>query len=163
MLCQSCRRIASQAANQLATAATRTTQVATRRVPALTRFNASRASQLTCFRQSTPIHARLYSTSPDSSAAAAPSAPSTPNAPEKPDYLDEAESSIWDLLTAEFAPTELQVQDISGGCGSMYGIEITSEKFRGLTMLKQQRMVNAALGEQVKKWHGVQLRTKVPA
>lgn len=44
----------------------------------------------------------------------------------------------------------------------MYGIEITSEKFRGVNMLKQQRMVNAALGDQMKDWHGVQLRTKVP-
>ncbi|KAK8139449.1 BolA-like protein 3 [Apiospora sp. TS-2023a] len=161
MLCQRSRRIGSQATNQLASALTRSTQVATHRVPAVTRFYASR---LTAFRQSSPIHARLYSTSPNSpAAAAAPSAPSTPNVPEKPDYLNDAESAIWDQLTAEFTPTELQVQDISGGCGSMYGIEITSEKFRGVNMLKQQRMVNACLGEKVKEWHGVQLRTKVPA
>jgi stress-induced morphogen len=54
------------------------------------------------------------------------------------------------------------VQDISGGCGSMYGIEVTSEKFRGLNMLKQQRLVNATLGDLVKQWHGVQLKTRVP-
>ncbi|KAK7908832.1 BolA-like protein 3 [Apiospora marii] len=160
MLGQRCRRIGSQATNQLASALTRSTQVATHRVPAVTRFNASR---LTAFRQFSSINARLYSTSPDSSAAAAPSAPATPNVPEKPDYLDDAESAIWDQLTAEFAPTQLQVQDVSGGCGSMYGIEITSEKFRGVNMLKQQRMVNACLGEKVKEWHGLQLRTKVPA
>lgn len=97
-----------------------------------------------------------YSTS---SETAAPSR----STPEKPDYLDAAESEIWDRLTAEFSPTELTVQDISGGCGSMYGIEIASEKFRGTNMLKQQRMVNAVLGDQMKSWHGVQLRTKVPA
>ncbi|KAI1360510.1 bola-like protein [Xylaria arbuscula] len=87
-----------------------------------------------------------------------------PNAtlPEKPDYLNDAESSIWDKLVAEFSPTELMVQDISGGCGSMYGIEIKSEKFRGANMLKQQRMVNAVLSEEMKNWHGVQLRTKTP-
>ncbi|KAI1739663.1 bola-like protein [Xylaria scruposa] len=82
--------------------------------------------------------------------------------PEKPDYLNDAESAIWDKLTAEFAPTELVVQDISGGCGSMYGIEIASEKFRGANMLKQQRMVNAVLGDEMKSWHGVQLRTRTP-
>jgi stress-induced morphogen len=152
--------MASQATNQLVTAATRTTQLATHRVPAITRFNASR---LTAFRQSSLIHARLYSTSPDASAPATPASPSALNALEKPDSLDEAESSIWDKLTAEFAPTALQVMDVSGGCGSMYSIEITSEKFRGSNMLKQQRMVNAALGEQIKSWHGLQLRTKVPA
>ncbi|KAI0846332.1 bola-like protein [Daldinia vernicosa] len=106
---------------------------------------------------------RHYSSSPDSAAASSASTPPTESRlPEKPDYLDDAESAIWDKLTAEFAPTELMVQDISGGCGSMYGIEIASEKFRGVNMLKQQRMVNAVLGDQMKGWHGVQLRTKVP-
>ncbi|KAI0841492.1 bola-like protein [Hypoxylon sp. FL0890] len=106
---------------------------------------------------------RSYSTS--SSTTNTENASSTANptpTPEKPDYLDASESAIWDKLVAEFAPTELSVQDISGGCGSMYGIEITSEKFRGANMLKQQRMVNAVLGDQMKGWHGVQLRTKVP-
>ncbi|KAB8301639.1 hypothetical protein EYC80_003477 [Monilinia laxa] len=79
-----------------------------------------------------------------------------------PDHLDEAEKKIWDLLYNELSPTKLQVQDISGGCGSMYGIEVVSEKFRGLNMLKQQRLVNKVLGEEIKGWHGVQLRTSVP-
>ncbi len=81
---------------------------------------------------------------------------------EKPGFLDEAESRIWDILASEFTPVELSVRDISGGCGSMYGIEISSERFRGATMLKQQRMVNAALGDLMKGWHGVQLKTRVP-
>lgn len=54
------------------------------------------------------------------------------------------------------------MRDISGGCGSMYGIEISSDKFRGANMLKQQRMVNAVLGDLMKGWHGVQLKTRVP-
>jgi stress-induced morphogen len=44
----------------------------------------------------------------------------------------------------------------------MYSIDITSEKFRGLSMLKQQRLVNQVLGKEIKGWHGVQLRTKAP-
>ncbi|KAJ4294957.1 hypothetical protein N0V88_005197 [Collariella sp. IMI 366227] len=87
---------------------------------------------------------------------------STSAVPEKPTYLSEGESQVWDILKAEFSPTQLLVQDISGGCGSMYGIEISSEKFRGLNMLKQQRLVNAALGDLMKEWHGVQLKTRVP-
>ncbi|KAK4097608.1 bola-like protein [Parathielavia hyrcaniae] len=108
---------------------------------------------------------RLFATSaPASSAAAQPQEPAPPSAgaPEKPTYLSEGESQVWDRLIAEFAPTELVVQDISGGCGSMYGIEVCSEKFRGLNMLKQQRLVNAALGDFLKEWHGVQLKTRVP-
>lgn len=81
---------------------------------------------------------------------------------EKPDFLNAAESEIWDRLVNEFDPVELLVQDISGGCGSMYGIEVSSEKFRGSNMLKQQRMVNAVLGDLMKGWHGVQLKTRVP-
>lgn len=46
----------------------------------------------------------------------------------------------------------------------MYGIEVESEKFRGLGILKQQRLVNAVLKEKMDRegWHGVQIRTKVP-
>ena len=54
------------------------------------------------------------------------------------------------------------MRDISGGCGSMYNIEMASEKFRGLMPLKQQRMVNAVLKDMMKDWHGVQLRTRAP-
>lgn len=53
-----------------------------------------------------------------------------------------------------------QVQDISGGCGSMYAIEIESPKFAGLTVIKQHKLVNQVLKEEIAKWHGVQLRTK---
>ena len=109
--------------------------------------------------------AHLFSTStprPTAPAQAEGAAPASGPGLEKPTYLSEGESEIWDILVAEFAPAELLVQDISGGCGSMYGIEISSDKFRGLNMLKQQRLVNAALGDLVKQWHGVQLKTRVP-
>ncbi|KAI2612269.1 bola-like protein [Hypoxylon fragiforme] len=109
------------------------------------------------------VWTRYYSASDPNTAAPPRKAPSTKSPrPEKPDYLNDAETAIWEKLMAEFSPTELVVQDISGGCGSMYGIEISSEKFRGVNMLKQQRMVNAVLGDQMKTWHGVQLRTKIP-
>lgn len=109
------------------------------------------------------ITLRPYSSSapPDTSATAA-EAPNPSSTLEKPDFLNEAESEVWDRLAKEFSPVELVVQDISGGCGSMYGIEISSEKFRGTNMLKQQRMVNAVLSDLMKTWHGVQLKTRVP-
>jgi len=56
----------------------------------------------------------------------------------------------------------MQVQDISGGCGSMYALDIVSSKFKGLTIIKQHRLVNEVLEEEIKQWHGVQLRTKAP-
>jgi stress-induced morphogen len=107
-----------------------------------------------------------------------------------PDYLDDKERAIFSTLRESLNPTalevclpatfslalglegrvwtrrvvltRLQVQDVSGGCGSMYAINVTSEKFRGLSMIKQHRLVNEILGEEIKKWHGLQLRTKIP-
>lgn len=96
--------------------------------------------------RSHPQTFRHYSTSP----------------PQPPEYLDERERGIFDKLSSTFSPTKLEVQDVSGGCGSMYAVEIASEKFKGLTLLKQHRLVKDALGDDVKQWHGFQLRTKVP-
>jgi len=79
-----------------------------------------------------------------------------------PDHLDDAERHIYNKLTAELQPTKLEVQDISGGCGSMYGIQVESERFRGLSLVKQQKLVNSILKEEIGGWHGVQLRTGVP-
>jgi len=42
----------------------------------------------------------------------------------------------------------------------MYAVAITAAKFKGLTVIKQHRLVNEVLGEEIKKWHGIQLRTK---
>ncbi len=56
--------------------------------------------------------------------------------------------------------TQSQVQDISGGCGSMYAIEIESPKFKGLSVIKQHKLVNQVLKEEIAQWHGVQLRTR---
>ncbi|KAF7187127.1 BolA-like protein 3 [Pseudocercospora fuligena] len=81
---------------------------------------------------------------------------------EAPDYLDANERRVFDLVKAGLEPSKLEVQDISGGCGSMYALDIVSEKFKGLPVIKQHRLVNQILGEEIKKWHGVQLKTKAP-
>ncbi|EME45263.1 hypothetical protein DOTSEDRAFT_127560 [Dothistroma septosporum NZE10] len=87
---------------------------------------------------------------------------SSASAVEAPDYLSEAERKVFTIIQEGLQPTKLEVQDISGGCGSMYGIDIVSEKFVGLPVIKQHRLVNQVLGEEIKKWHGVQLKTKAP-
>lgn len=152
---QPIRRRQAQTLSSSATASPLARQLPARRLPAA--------------RSSAPFHnsaaaARPGASSSSSSAGADPEppAPSAAGALEKPDFLDAAESVVWDRLVHEFSPVELVVQDISGGCGSMYGIEISSEKFRGANMLKQQRMVNAVLGDLMKEWHGCQLKTRVP-
>lgn len=44
----------------------------------------------------------------------------------------------------------------------MYALDIVSEQFKGLPIVKQHRLVNSVLGEELKKWHGVQMKTKAP-
>ncbi|KAF1927298.1 bola-like protein [Didymella exigua CBS 183.55] len=81
-------------------------------------------------------------------------------APEPPDFLNEAELHVFNKIKGELEPTKLEVQDISGGCGSMYAIEIESSRFQGLTVIKQHKLVNQVLKEEIAQWHGVQLRTR---
>lgn len=72
------------------------------------------------------------------------------------------ENEIFSLLEKAFRPSQLLVQDISGGCGSMFAIRIESTEFKGLTSVKQQQLVYKALGAEIAKWHGLQLKTSVP-
>lgn len=77
-----------------------------------------------------------------------------------PDDLNIAEKHIFEKLSSNLSPLMLHVQDISGGCGSMYAINIISDEFNGLSMIKQHRIVNEVLKEEIKGWHGLQLKTK---
>mgnify|MGYP001109084062 CR=1 FL=1 len=83
---------------------------------------------------------------------------STPQEESEP--MDEYELKIYNILQQELNPVNLKIKDVSGGCGSMFSIFIESEKFKGLTMIKQHRLVNEILKDEIKKWHGLQLRTK---
>ncbi|KAJ2601869.1 hypothetical protein H4R99_002864 [Coemansia sp. RSA 1722] len=52
----------------------------------------------------------------------------------------------------------IQTEDLSGGCGSMFNLLIVSDKFKGLTRLKQHRLVHQALGEITKEIHALTLK-----
>ncbi|VEU20458.1 DEKNAAC101386 [Brettanomyces naardenensis] len=74
--------------------------------------------------------------------------------------MDDYEEQIYDILDRQLLPKSLEVRDISGGCGSMFSISIESDKFRGLSTIKQHRLVNTILKDEISKWHGLQLKTK---
>ncbi|KAI9010640.1 bola protein [Hyaloraphidium curvatum] len=101
---------------------------------------------------------------PLSSTAVARDRPSpAPVSPPPDASYDPRERAIHEKLARELEPvTRLVVQDISGGCGAQYAIEVVSPRFAGLTMLKQQRMVNEVLKEEIKGWHGLRLSTSAP-
>ncbi|WYZ40985.1 hypothetical protein EsH8_IV_001326 [Colletotrichum jinshuiense] len=161
MLCRSCRRAIALSkgapSNLIARASATSSPIAKRNFSQSALAPQAKPSAAIAYQSASlvgiqAVSKRFYSSS----------TPETSTTPEKPDHLDAAESTIWDKLVTEFTPSELIVQDVSGGCGSMYAIDITSAKFKGANMLKQQRMVNAVLGDMMKQWHGVQLRTKAP-
>ncbi|KAA1466004.1 bola-like protein [Dentipellis sp. KUC8613] len=91
------------------------------------------------------LQARTYS------AAARPAPP--------PRQLDEGEQNIFTKLSERFTPSELLVQDVSGGCGTFYAITIASQAFKGLPMVKQHRLVNDVLKKEIEGIHGLQLKT----
>lgn len=73
---------------------------------------------------------------------------STPQEESEP--MDEYELKIYNILQQELNPVNLKIKDVSGGCGSMFSIFIESEKFKGLTMIKQHRLVNEILKDEIK-------------
>ncbi len=44
----------------------------------------------------------------------------------------------------------------------MYGLDIVSPRFEGLNVVKQHKLVNQVLADELKEWHGMQLKTKAP-
>ncbi|KAF9263673.1 bola-like protein [Marasmius fiardii PR-910] len=74
-----------------------------------------------------------------------------------PSKLSDGEQNIYAKLTEKFSPSQLQVQDVSGGCGSFYAITIASEAFKGLTMVKQHRLVTETLKKEITGIHGLQM------
>ena len=106
------------------------------------------------------LHTRFASSSTSSSSSNSDTAQGKEHdqKEEENDTMTQAERAIYDKLTTAFDPSALHVQDISGGCGSMYALEITSARFRGLSVVKQHKLVNGVLEDEIRSWHGVQLR-----
>ncbi|GAA6014646.1 hypothetical protein JCM11491_000180 [Sporobolomyces phaffii] len=78
------------------------------------------------------------------------------------DKLSEGEQLLKSKLEATLSGASVKVQDVSGGCGSFYAIQIEHESFRGLNTIKQHRLVNDVLKDEIKGMHGLQLKTSAP-
>jgi len=74
--------------------------------------------------------------------------------------LSKGEQAIYDKLFEHFLPSKLQVQDISGGCGTFYAIGINSASFKDIPVVKQHRMVTSVLKEEIRVIHGLQIKTQ---
>lgn len=74
----------------------------------------------------------------------------------------EAELAMQKSLTTQLEATHVNVVDVSGGCGSMFNVEVVSPQFEGVTRVKQHRMVNEVLKDEIKGMHGLTIRTMTP-
>lgn len=56
--------------------------------------------------------------------------------------------------------SDVDVVDISHGCGDMYRVFVASSDFKGKTLVQQHRLIQQALKEEVKNWHGLTIETE---
>ncbi|XP_043258580.1 bolA-like protein 3 [Colletes gigas] len=75
----------------------------------------------------------------------------------------QAEQKMVAILKNKFPQAKLiEVSDVSGGCGAMFEINVIAPEFKGLNTIKQHRMINEALKEEIKDMHGLRIYTSVP-
>lgn len=75
----------------------------------------------------------------------------------------QAEQKMITILRDKFPKAKLiEVNDMSGGCGAMFEINVIAPEFKGLNTIKQHRLINEALKDEIKDMHGVRIYTSVP-
>ena len=71
-----------------------------------------------------------------------------------------AEARLIETLQTKFpGATDIQVVDVSGGCGSMYEVFVEASEFHGLRIVQQHKLVTEALKEEIKAMHGLRIST----
>ncbi|THV05442.1 bola-like protein [Dendrothele bispora CBS 962.96] len=104
------------------------------------------------------ITRRIFSTGLQSQARRFSASPLSLNTSSTiPTDATEGERNIYQKLTEKFAPSHLQVQDVSGGCGTFYAITISSQVFEGLPIVKQHKLVTQTLKQEIEGIHGLQV------
>ncbi|KAL7298289.1 bolA-like protein 3 [Trichogramma pretiosum] len=85
------------------------------------------------------------------------------NGPQNSFTGKQAEDKMMTILREKFPKAEIiQVQDVSGGCGAMFEISVIAPEFKGLNTVKQHRLINEVLKEEIKGMHGIRIHTSVP-
>uniref|UniRef100_A0A023G0X9 Putative bola bacterial stress-induced morphogen-related protein n=1 Tax=Amblyomma parvum TaxID=251391 RepID=A0A023G0X9_AMBPA len=73
------------------------------------------------------------------------------------------EKSLSSILQKRFPEAaDIQVKDISGGCGAMYEVYVQSPIFKNLSRVQQHRLVNEALKAEIQDMHGIRITTALP-
>ncbi|XP_052861266.1 bolA-like protein 3 [Anopheles cruzii] len=73
-----------------------------------------------------------------------------------------SEEALRKILEVKFPQAKnIVVSDISGGCGSMYEIFVETTEFKGLSTVKQHRLITETLKNEIKTMHGLRIHTSV--
>ncbi|KAL4097354.1 hypothetical protein QTP88_022147 [Uroleucon formosanum] len=57
---------------------------------------------------------------------------------------------------------EIKIKDISGGCGAIFEVFISTSEFKGMSMVKQHQLINEVLKDEIKSMHGIRIHTEIP-
>lgn len=69
---------------------------------------------------------------------------------------------VEDLIKKSIKVDSLVVEDVSGGCGQSFKINVCSNDFKGLSLIKQHKLLNDILSTELKEIHSVTYKTSVP-
>jgi BolA protein len=61
--------------------------------------------------------------------------------------------SLTQIIKDRLQATEVEVQDMSGGCGQAFAVIIVSDIFIGKNKLARHRLVNATLKDEISQIH----------
>ena len=73
----------------------------------------------------------------------------------------DGEVKLTSILKTKFPKAKsIVVNDISGGCGSMYEVYVESSEFNNMRTVKQHQMINQALHKEItQNMHGLRIFT----
>ncbi|XP_026813855.1 bolA-like protein 3 [Rhopalosiphum maidis] len=77
--------------------------------------------------------------------------------------LKGGENILYSSLQKKFPQAkEIKIKDISGGCGAIFEVFISTTEFKGMSMVKQHQLINEVLKDQIKAMHGIRIHTEIP-
>ena len=72
-----------------------------------------------------------------------------------------SKESIEKLIKDSIKVSQINIQDISGGCGQAFSIQVASSDFTGKSLIQQHRLLNDILKDELAEVHSVQYKTSV--
>jgi stress-induced morphogen len=83
-------------------------------------------------------------------------------APQRVRLLSTPSEAMEAKLRDQLDAVAVTVEDVSGGCGAMYKAYVESPRFVGLGVVKQHKLVQGVLKDEIAEMHGFTLKTAKP-